>query len=85
MSEKNQLLIDTAEVAAWLSVPRRKVIAMARNGFMPCYALPCGEFVFDEHEIRNWLLAQKRGANPDRASRPAEITQSEESEAANVG
>jgi hypothetical protein len=78
-------LIDASEVAAWLSLSRRKVIAMARGGVMPCYALPCGEFIFAEQEIKDWLLSQKRGANPDEASRPIESAQSQESEAADVG
>jgi hypothetical protein len=57
-------LIDANDVANWLSLPRRKVIAMARDGTLPCYALPCGEFIFDEKEVADWLRKQKREAVP---------------------
>jgi hypothetical protein len=84
MSEKNKHLIDAGDVAAWLSLPRRKVIAMARCGTMPCYALPCGEFVFAEHEIRDWLLARKRGADYGQSALMNGKIQSEENEVAHV-
>ena len=62
MSDHIQQMIDLDDVAMWLSLPRRKVTAMAREGTIPCYALPCGEFVFDETEVAAWLRRQKREA-----------------------
>jgi len=59
MGEKNPRLIDAGDVATWLSLPRRKVIAMARECSIPCYSLPCGDYVFDAEEIAAWLQARR--------------------------
>ena len=63
MSEKIQQLIDAEEAATWLALSRRVLIRMARNGQIPCFALPSGDFVFDRTEVQEWLNGQR----PERA------------------
>jgi hypothetical protein len=67
-------LIDVDDVATWLSIPRGKVIAMAREGSIPCYALPCRsgkkgtvlhDYVFAPDEIANWLQSHRQTAGTE--------------------
>jgi len=52
-------LIDSSSASRLLSISRKKLEEMARNHLVPCYELPCGEFVFSEHELMTWLQKQR--------------------------
>lgn len=56
-------LLDAAEVAALLSVPKSWVLESARSGALPCVRL--GRYVrFDEGDVRAWLAECKQPGRP---------------------
>jgi hypothetical protein len=54
-------LITPGDVAAWLSIPVRRVDRMARDGDIPAIRLPTGEYVFDPDALASWLEVLRGG------------------------
>ncbi len=63
-------MLDIYDISSRLSVPKRKVVAMAREGSIPCYLLPCGDYVFNSDEIDDWLNGNRQGNVPSPPARP---------------
>jgi hypothetical protein len=49
------VMLTPLDVAAWLSLPSRRVEQMARRGEIPSVTLPTGDLVFDRAELVAWL------------------------------
>lgn len=54
-------LLTEVEVAGVLRIPTRRVARLARDGRIPSITLPDGSVVFDQEDIRAWIVARKVG------------------------
>lgn len=54
------MLWNAIQVATWLGTASRAVEKWAKQGIIPCIALPNGTFVFDPEDVLKWVLSRKQ-------------------------
>jgi excisionase family DNA binding protein len=60
-------LLTTDDVAHWLGVPRRRVLAMVRDGSIPHVKLPSGDIAYSAEALAGWIQTHSTGEEVTRA------------------